>query len=49
MTEDMYIPTIFIVVLLVPVLPAPSVTVHVWTPASRDISMFSLMVCAVVL
>ena len=43
------IPTMFIVVLLVPVFPSPSVTVHVWTPASRDLSMFSLMVCAVVL
>ena len=45
----MYIPTIFIVVLLVPVLPSSSVTVHVWTPASCDVSMLSLMVSVVAL
>ena len=47
--SQVHLPTIFIVMLSVPTFPDPSVTVHVWTPASRDVSMFLLMVCAVVL
>ncbi len=40
-----YLPTIFIVMTSLPVLPNESVTLHVCTPASRDLNIVSLIVC----
>ena len=40
-------PTIFMVVVLLPVFPIPSVAVHVCTPLSRDLNIVSLILSEV--
>jgi len=42
---SMHLPTIFMRVLLLPVYPLLSLTLQVWTPASRDLRKFSEIVC----